>query len=133
MFLSRGVAEMTEESLAHASSHHADMRRFNALVSPGQIQQFPTLGADFYLTDVVLDLWSFPEGLDSKASCGIWLVTPASSSEVLFQCFVDRHGHQVHLVSGVHCPSGSYLTVNAGIFAVGPTADLRVLLSGQDA
>jgi hypothetical protein len=39
----------------------SSVRHINALVTPGQVNQFPTLHQDFYLTDVVLDLWSFPE------------------------------------------------------------------------
>jgi hypothetical protein len=123
---------MAEETLKYAKVKEHHVRRLNALGLPGQVHQFPAFQADFCLTDVVLDLWSFPDGLDSKASCSIWLVTPGVS-EVLFQCFVDRRGHQIHLISGVDCPSGSYLTVNCGIFVAGPTADLRVLLSGYDA
>ena len=123
---------MAKEPTGRASATHTNVRHLNALGIAGQVHQFPTFQTDFRLTDVVLDLWSFPDGLDSKASCSIWLVTPGTS-EVLFQCFVDRHGHQIHLVSGVHCPTGSYLTVNSGIFAVGATADLRILLSGYDA
>jgi hypothetical protein len=114
--------------------HHShQLRRFNALVQPGEVEQFPTLDSAYVLTDVVLDLWTFPEGLDSKASCDIWLVTPqAGTSEVFFHCFVDKYGHQIHLASGIHCPKGSYLTANAGIFAVGATGSLRVLLSGYE-
>ena len=104
-------------------------RRFNALVPPGEVEQFPALEQDYHLTDVVLDLSSFPEGLASKASCSIWLVTPAAS-EPLFHCFVDKYGHQIHLTTGIYCPSGSYLTANSGLFAVGATGNLRVLLSG---
>jgi hypothetical protein len=112
----------------------SSVRRFNALVTPGQVEQFPTLQQDYYLTDVVLDLWSFPEGLSSKAACDIWLVNPtAGSSEVFFHCFVDKYGHQIHLITGIYCPSGSYLTANSGVFASGATGDLRVLLSGYDA
>jgi hypothetical protein len=79
---------------------------------------------------MVLDLWTFPGGLDSKARCGIWLVTPGVS-EILFNFFVDRHGQRMHLNSGVLCPKGSYLTANGGVFASGGTGDLRVLLTGH--
>ena len=108
-----------------------NLERLNALVTPGEVEQFDAFKEDFCLTDIVMDLWSFPEGLNSKASCSIWLVTPAQqTSEILFKFFVDRHGHQIHLNSGVFCPKGSYLTANAGIFAEGATASLRVLLTG---
>jgi hypothetical protein len=115
-------------------SSGSSVRHFNALVTPGQVSQFPTLQQDYYLTDVVLDLWSFSEGLSSKAACDIWLVTPsAGTSEVWFHCFVDKYGHQIHLVTGIYCASGSYLTANSGVFASGATGDLRALLSGYDA
>jgi hypothetical protein len=106
------------------------LRRLNALVTPGGVQKFDPFTEDFCLTDLVLDLWSFPDGLDSKASCGIWLVVPASS-EILFNLFVDRHGQRIHLNSGILCPKGSYLTANAGVFTSGGTGDLRVLLTGH--
>ncbi|HKI02758.1 MAG TPA: hypothetical protein VKK31_12340 [Thermoanaerobaculia bacterium] len=107
------------------------LKRFNALVPPGAVEKFAPFDADFCLTDLVLDLWSFPDGLDSKAGCGIWLVT-TGSSEILFNLFIDKHGQRVSLNSGVLCPKGSYLTANAGVFASGGTADLRVLLTGHD-
>ena len=108
-----------------------DLVRFNALVTPGEVETFAAFAKDFCLTDIVLDLWTFPEGLNSKASCSIWLVTPsAGTSEVLFKFFIDKYGHQVHQNSGVLCPKGSYLTANSGIFAEGATASLRVLLTG---
>jgi hypothetical protein len=103
--------------------------RLNALVTPGGLHQFDPFTVDFCLTDLVLDLWSFPDGLDSKASCGIWLVTPGVS-EILFQFFVDKHGQRVNLNSGVVCPKGSYLTANGGVFATGGSGNLRVLLTG---
>lgn len=106
------------------------LAHLNALVTPGMVHKFDPFPADFCLTDLVLDLWSFPEGLDSKASCGIWLVQP-TSSEILFQLFVDKQGQRVNLHSGIVCPAGSYLTANSGIFATGATADLRVLLTGH--
>jgi hypothetical protein len=105
--------------------------RLNALVTEGEVEHFDVFKKDFCLTDIVMDLWTFPEGLNSKASCSVWLVTPsASTSEILFKFFIDKHGHQVHLNSGVFCPEGSYLTANSGIFAEGATASLRVLLTG---
>jgi hypothetical protein len=112
----------------------SSVRHINAVVTPDQVNQFPTLQQDFYLIDVVPDLWSFPEGLSSKATCDIWLVTPtAGTSEVVFHCFVDKYGHQIHLIRGIYRTSGSYLTANSGIFASGATGDLRVLLSGYGA
>jgi len=105
------------------------LERFNALVTPGEVEVFPVFKADFCLTDIVMDLWTFPDGLNSKASCSIWLVT-ASTSEILFKFFIDKYGHQVHLNSGVFCPTGSHLTANSGVFAEGATASLRVLLTG---
>lgn len=108
-----------------------DLERLNALVTPGEVEQFDAFKKDFCLTDIVMDLYTFPEDLSSKATCSIWLVTPAeSTSEILFSCFIDKYGHQIHLNSGVFCPKGSYLTANSGIFTEGSTADLRVLLTG---
>lgn len=107
------------------------LERLNALVEPGKVKEFEPFSDNFCLTDSVMSLWSYPEGLDSKGSCDIWLVTPdAGTSEILFQCYVEKHGHQVHFTSGIFCPKGSYLTANAGIFAEGQTGDLRVLLTG---
>ena len=105
------------------------LSHLNALVTPGAVNKFDPFTEDFCLTDLVLDLWTFPDGLDSKASCGIWLVTPGKS-EILFNLFVDRHGQRVNLTSGIVCPKGSYLTANGGVFAAGGTGDLRVLLTG---
>jgi hypothetical protein len=109
----------------------SNLERFNAQVSPGGVKRFDPFKKNFCLTDVVLDLWTFPEGMNSKASCSIWLVTPSEGrSEILFQCFVDKYGHQIHLNSGVFCPKGSYLTANSGVFVEGQTGTLRVLLTG---
>ena len=109
----------------------SNLIRFNALVQPGEVEIFDIFEKDFCLTDMVLDLYTIPDGLNSKASCSIWLVTPSEgTSEYLFKCFVDRDGHQIHLNSGVYCPKGSYLTANSGIFVEGPTSLLRVLLTG---
>ena len=109
----------------------SNLERLNAQVSPGDVKQFDPFKKSFCLTDVVLDLWTFPEALNSKASCSIWLVTPSEgTSEILFKCFVDKYGHQIHLNSGVFCPKGSYLTANSGIFVEGSTGILRVLLTG---
>lgn len=106
--------------------------RLNDLLLPGKLKKFEVFTKDFCLTDVVLDLYSIPDGLNSKASCSIWLVTPSQgTSEDLFNCFVNRSGHQIHLNSGVYCPKGSYLTASSGIFAEGPTSSLRVLLTGS--
>jgi|GraSoiStandDraft_8_1057269.scaffolds.fasta_scaffold155826_2 hypothetical protein len=105
------------------------LARLNALVTPGAVHKFDSFHVSFCLTDLVLDLSSFPDGLDSKASCGIWLVQPGVS-EILFEFFVDKHGQRVSLNSGIVCPEGSYLTANAGVFASGGTGDLRVLLTG---
>ena len=117
---------------ASPRSASAKLERLNALVTPGAVKEFAAFKKDFCLTDVVMDLWSFPEGLDSKASCSLWLVTAAAgTSEILFQSHVNKYGHQIHLNSGVFCPKGSYLTVNSGVFAEGATADLRVLLTGR--
>jgi hypothetical protein len=108
-----------------------DLVRLNALVTPGEVKQFPPFTKAFCLTDVVLDLWDFPNGLSSTASCAIWLVVPAAgTSEIFFQCFVDKYGHQIHLNSGIFCPKNSYLTANAG-FAQSGLGDLRVLLTGH--
>jgi hypothetical protein len=116
---------------ARSAIPFSSLAHLNALVPPGQVHQFEPFTKQFCLTDIVLDLWSFPESLASKASCGIWLITPAESrSEILFQCFVDKYGHQIHLESAIACPAGTCLTANAGIFAEGQTADLRVLMSG---
>ena len=57
-----------------------DLVRLNAQVNPGEVKQFPAFTKAFCLTDVVLDLWTFPDGLNSKASCGIWLVVPGVSA-----------------------------------------------------
>lgn len=105
------------------------LRRLNTLIIPGGVEKFDPFTEDFCLTDLVLDLWTFPDGLDSKASCGIWLVTPGVS-EILFNFFVDKHGQRVHLNSGILCPKGSYLSANGGVFTAGGTGDLRVLLTG---
>ena len=109
-----------------------DLLRINTLLLAGELEQFDPFERDFCLTDVVLDLYSIPDGLNSKASCSIWLVTPSEgTSEYLFKCFVNRDGHQIHLNSGIYCPKGSYLSASSGVFVEGPTSSLRVLLTGK--
>jgi hypothetical protein len=105
-----------------------DLERLNALGLPGQVHQFPPFKKDFVLTDVVLDLWSFPKP-DASALCSIWLVVPGTS-EILFNLTVDRLGRRLHLQSGVLCPAGSHLTANVGVNAAGGTPDVRVLITG---
>ncbi len=123
-----GKAKLTPVKTKNSCSN---LVRFNTLLQPGDVEQFEALAKDFCLTDIVLDLYTIPNGLNSKASCSIWLVTPSEgTSEYLFKCFVDRDGHQIHLNSGVYCPKGSYLTATTGIFVEGPTSSLRVLLTG---
>lgn len=113
------------------SSSGSNLERLNALLVPGAAKEFAAFGDDFCLTDAVMDLWTFPEGMDSKGACAIWLVTPdAGTSEILFQAHVEKHGYQVHFISGIFCPKGSYLSANAAVFAEGQTGDLRVLLTG---
>ncbi len=77
----------------------------------------------YYLTDVVMDLWSLPEDLSSKASCDICLVTAARREPVRCSSivFVDEYGHhKIHLTTDIYGPSGSYLTANTGTFAAPP-------------
>lgn len=105
--------------------------RLNGLAIPGEIKEFDAFGNDFCLTDIVINIYSYPEGLKSKGSCDIWLAIPSrSTTEYLFTFFIDKYGHQVHLNSGVFCPKGSHLTANAGVFADGASATMRVLLTG---
>lgn len=106
------------------------LKRLNALVTPGGKEKFDPFSEDFCLTDLVLDLWTFPDELDSKANCLIELVIPGKS-EVLFKLFVDKHGQRIHLNSGILCPKGSYLIANSGVFTSGGTGALRVLLTGH--
>jgi hypothetical protein len=105
------------------------LRRLNALVTPGEMKAFDPFPQSFCLTDLVFDLSNFPEGLDSKAGCSVWLVSPGRS-EILFNFHIDKYGHQVHLHSGIVCPEGSYLSVSSGVFVAGKTADVRVLMTG---
>jgi hypothetical protein len=103
----------------------------NALVTPGAVHKLDPFPVDFCLTDVVLDLSSFPDGLDSKGSCSIYLATPTNSELLFDSLFVDRHGRQVSLHSGIVCPAGSYLTANVGVFTTGGgSGDVKVLLAG---
>jgi hypothetical protein len=105
--------------------------RFTAEVAPGGVHVFDTFTADFCLTDVVLDLASFPDGIDaSKATCTIWLTKPEVSSQTLFPLSVDKHGQRINLTSGIVCPKGSLLTANAGLFVTGNTAKVWVVLTG---
>jgi hypothetical protein len=104
--------------------------RFNRLILPGELEALPDFETDFRLTDIVIDLWSFPDGLNSKASCSIFLIIPSVSSESLFKFFVDRHGRQVHLTSGVFCPANSHLSASGGVFVEGGSASCRLLIAG---
>jgi hypothetical protein len=104
--------------------------RFNTQLTPGAAHAFDTFTADFCLTDVVIDLASFPDGLDSKATCTIWLTKPEVSSQTLFPLSVDKHGQRVNLTSGIVCPKGYFLSANAGLFVTGNTASIWVVLTG---
>lgn len=120
-----------QEQFATAAS--ATLTRLSALVAPGEIKVFDPFSKDFCLTDVVLDLLSSPEGLSSKASCSLWLMTPSEGkNEILFQCHIDVHGHQVHLNTGIFCVAGSYLTANSGVATEGSTGTFRVMLTGYN-
>jgi hypothetical protein len=102
----------------------------NVLMPPGILQRFDPFTDNFCLTDIVTGLYSFPEGVDgSKASCSIFLVRPQVSS-YLFKFFIDKNGHQIHLNSGVFCPSGSYISASSGVFSTGGTSSFRLLMTG---
>ena len=105
------------------------LKRLNASVAPGEVKQFDPFTEDFCLTDLVLDLWTIPDGLDSKASCGISLVA-SSGTEILFSFSVDKYGRRVHLNSGIVCPKGSSLAASGGFSPTEKRGSLKVLLTG---
>jgi hypothetical protein len=105
--------------------------RLNTLLVPGTQHNFDPFLKPFVFSDAVLDLWSFPDALNSTAFCLIGLAVPNEFSEVLFSCWIDEYGRQIHLNSGIVCPRNSNLWVSAGVSATGGNADLRVLLTGS--
>src|SRR5258708_4306576 len=80
------------------------LMRLTAEVSPGGVHRFDTFTADFCLTDMILDLYTLPDGFDSKATCTLWLVTPDVSSETLIQFYIDKFGRRENLTTGIVCP-----------------------------
>ena len=108
----------------------ANLERMNAVVGV-DVKQLDAFKKNFCLTDIVMNLYNYPEGLNSKSMCNIWLVTPSRrTNEFLFTFFIDKLGHQVHLNSGIVCQKASYLTLNPVIFAEGATASIKALLTG---
>ena len=39
------------------------LEQLNALLTPGEVKEFAPFSADFCLTDSVMSLWTYPEGL----------------------------------------------------------------------
>lgn len=60
-----GKAKLTSSKTKNSCSN---LVRFNTLLQPGDVEQFEALAKDFCLTDIVLDLYTIPDGLNSKAS-----------------------------------------------------------------
>jgi len=77
---------------------------------------------NFVLTDAVLALNTYPEGLlNSHSGATVWnpipvgvLPSPGGGwivSRKLLTCKIDYRGHQIHLESGIVCPAQSSLSV----------------------
>ena len=110
------------------------LKRINANILPGEARRFEVFKQDFCLTDIVLNLWNYPGGLDNaKASCIIGLLNPTPggpfSSEILFHCSIDKRGYQIHLKSGIFCPKDSNIWISTGGTS-STHAILRTILSG---
>ena len=84
----------------------------------------------FVLTDVVFDLWTFPNGASSKACGSVWNVLPNQFSRLLVGGWVTSEGTQYHLESGILCPKSSYLSICSCFFVNEPTALFQARVTG---
>ena len=113
-------------------SCHCDDLAYGALLSlPGEVK--PILGPfdrDFALTDLVFDLYTFPEGDTSRAYPLVWNTLPGAWSRLLVGGTVTETGLQYHLESGIVCPTGSTLYISAGWYVARPTALVSARVSG---
>jgi hypothetical protein len=77
---------------------------------------------DLALTDVVFDLWTYPNGSASKACGEVWNVLPGQWSRLLVGGWVTSEGRKYDLESGILCPQGSHLDICSCFFVNEPTA-----------
>ena len=76
---------------------------------------------DFVLTDIVFDLYNYPNGDDSKAGGFVWNSQPNMTRRLVGGRVTDL-GRQYHLQSGILCPAGSSLNICSSYFVNEPTA-----------
>jgi hypothetical protein len=85
---------------------------------------------DFVLTDVVFDLWTHPNGADSKACGFVWNALPNQWSRLLVGGTVMDEGRKYSLESGILCPRDSYLSICSCFFVSEPTALFSARVTG---
>jgi hypothetical protein len=82
------------------------------------------------LTDVVFDLWTYPNGAASKACGSVWNVLPNQWSRLLVGGWVTTEGRRYDLESGILCPRGSHLSICSCFFVNEPTALFQARVTG---
>ena len=82
------------------------------------------------LTDVVFDLWTYPNGAASKACGSVWNVLPNQWSRLLVGGWVTSEGRRYDLESGILCPKSSYLSICSCFFVNEPTALFQARVTG---
>jgi hypothetical protein len=85
---------------------------------------------DLALTDVVFDLWTYPNGAASKACGSVWNVLPGQWSRLLVGGWVTSEGRKYNLESGILCPQGSHLDICSCFFVNEPTALFQARVTG---
>jgi hypothetical protein len=84
----------------------------------------------FVLTDVIFDLWTYPNGAASKGCGSVWNVLPGQFSRLLVGGWVTSEGRQYDLESGILCPKSSYLSICSCFFVNEPTALFQARVTG---
>jgi len=85
---------------------------------------------DFVLTDVLFELYSYPNGASSRGCGTVHNVMPGAWSRQFFGGNVEERGREYHLESGILCPRNSYLDVCNCLFGEGPTAWVSARVTG---
>jgi hypothetical protein len=89
------------------------------------------LERDFLLTDIVFELYDYPNGTQSRACGFVWNAMPNQWSRKLLGGHVRDAGRQYHFETGLLCPRGSGLSVCTCWFVSEPTSTLWTVLSGH--
>jgi len=101
------------------------------LMLPGECKMIlGPFNQDLALTDVIFDLYSYPNGAASKACGFVWNALPNQWSRLLVGGWVTERGRQYSLQSGILCPRGSYLSICSCVFVSEPTALFSARVTG---